>query len=141
MTHRRTPTTPRRAAGVLVLALSLLASACASSGATGTPRDPFSQALEDRGEVQIKVMNFNFSDATVWVLEREGKRLRLGIVTGKTDAVFTVPWSFSAPMRLEFDLLADVRCLTESLSVDPGDILELQISVDPSSDPQCRREF
>jgi len=129
----------RRDAGVLALASLLVASACASPGSAEKRRDPFSQALEDRGEVQIKIMNFNFSDATVWVLEREGKRVRLGIITGKTDALFTVPWAFSAPMRLEFDLLADVRCLTESMVVDPGDLLELQISVDPTSDPQCRR--
>lgn len=124
----------RGLAAGLVLALS----ACASSGGSERLSNPFSQDLASRNQVQIQVQNFNFADATVWVLVRDARRQRLGIVTGKSSAVFTIPWTFSEPLRLEFDLLADVRCITEELSVDPGDILELQISVDPSSDPQCR---
>jgi len=124
----------------VALGLLLVAGSCGGSRTIERgAENPFSNRLEERREVQIQVRNFNFSDATVWVLEREGKRTRLGIITGKTDATFTVPWTFSSPMRVEFDLLASVRCTTESLMVDPGDILELQISVDPSSDPQCVR--
>lgn len=127
-------------ARLVVLALLLVAGSCAGSRTIerGVP-NPFGQNPEESGEIQIRIRNFNFSDATVWVLEREGKRTRLGVVTGKSDSTFSIPWTFSAPMRVEFDLLAGVRCLTESLDVDPGDILELQISVDPSSDPQCMR--
>ena len=115
----------------------LLAAGCATATAQ-KDSNPFSQDLADRNEVRIQVMNFNFSDATVWLLVRDARRMRLGYVTGKSDAVFTVPWTFSEPVRLEFDLVADVRCITEEIMVDPGDILELQISIDPSSDPQCR---
>ncbi len=122
----------------LAVGLLLALGACASSGGTERPTNPFAQDLAERSQVQIRVENFNFNDATVWVRVREERRQRLGIVTGKSSAVFTIPWTISEPMRLEFDLLADVRCVTEELSVDPGDILELQISVDPSSDPQCR---
>lgn len=119
------------------LAGLLVAAGCAT---TRGPEDgnPFSQDLAARNEVQIQVMNFNFADATVWALVRDGRRTRLGYVTGKTEAVFTLPWTMPEPLRLEFDLLADVRCITEQIMVDPGDILQLQISVDPSSDPQCR---
>lgn len=123
----------------LVAGLLLALGACASSGGKERPTNPFAQDLAERNQVQIQVHNFNFADATVWVLVRDARRQRLGIVTGKSSAVFTIPWTFSEPLRLEFDLLADVRCVTEELSVDPGDILELQISVDPSSDPQCSR--
>ncbi|HSG07799.1 MAG TPA: hypothetical protein VLA36_05565 [Longimicrobiales bacterium] len=115
----------------------LLAAGCATATAQ-KDSNPFSQDLADRNEVRIQVMNFNFSDATVWALVRDGRRTRLGYVTGKTEAVFTMPWTMPEPLRLEFDLLAGVRCITEQIVVDPGDILELQISVDPSSDPQCR---
>jgi len=108
--------------------------------ATGRNRDPnpYSRDLAERNEVQIHIRNFNFSDATVWVLVRGARQARLGYVTGKSDAVFTVPWTFPDDMSLEFDLLADVRCVTETIPVDPGDILELQISANPRSDPQCR---
>lgn len=123
----------------LAAGLLLALGACASSGGKERPTNPFTQDLAERSQIRIRVENFNFNDATVWVLVRNERRQRLGTVTGKSSSVFTIPWTFSEPMRLEFDLLADVRCVTEEMSVDPGDILELQISVDPSSDPQCRR--
>ncbi len=122
----------------LAAGLLLALGACASSGGKERPADPFAQDPAGRNQVQIQVHNFNFNDATVWVLVRAGRARRLGIVTGKSSSVFTIPWTFSEPVRLEFDLLADVRCVTDELSVDPGDILELQIWLDPSSDPQCR---
>lgn len=110
----------------LALAGVLLMTACASgSRQTG---NPYSQELGERNEVRIDIQNRNFSDATVWALIRDGNRRRLGVVTGKTDSVFTVPWTFSEPLRLEFDFVAGPRCFTESLQVDPGDIIELQIA-------------
>ena len=111
-------------------ALALVA--CAS----GNPRSagsPFSQDPAERQEIKISVQNNNFSDATLWALVRDGRRQRLGQVTGKTEAVFTVPWSFSEPMRIEFDLVAGPRCTTESLDVDPGDTIEMIIAVDFST--------
>lgn len=121
------------------LGVLLLAAACASPGPARPATNPFSEELAERSEVRIHVRNFNFADATVWAIAQEGRRQRLGIVTGKTDSVFTMTWTFSEPLRMEFDLLAGPRCLTEALTVDPGDILELQISLDPDSDPQCAR--
>lgn len=132
MTRSRSRPIPAAVAGLLIMA------GCATGKSKTTDTNPFSQELAERNEVQIQVKNHNFSDATVWALVRDGRRTRLGYVTGKTDAVFTMPWRFPEPLRLEFDLIADVRCVTEQIVVDPGDILELQISLDPRSDPQCR---
>ena len=106
----------------------LLLAACASPSARRG--NPYSSDLEERREVRVEVQNHNFSDATIWAVMREGHRKRLGIVTGKSDSVFTLPWTFSEPLRFEFDLLAGPRCTTEALAVDPGDTLELQISTD-----------
>lgn len=113
-------------ANPIVLAAVLAAAACA----TGTPTagNPYSQDAADRQEVRIEVQNRNFADATVWALVRDGRRQRLGVVTGKSDSVFTIPWSFSEPLRLQFDLVAGPRCTTENLPVDPGDSIELQIA-------------
>lgn len=107
----------------------LVLTACASGGpkASGSP---FSEDLAERQEIKISVQNNNFSDVTLWALVRDGRRQRLGQVTGKTDAVFTLPWRFSEPMRLEFDLVAGPRCTTENIDVDPGDTLEMIIAVD-----------
>ncbi len=116
----------------IVLGLAACASGSSSSG------DPFSQDPAERGEIEIKVINMNFSDATVWALVNEGRRQRLGIVTGKREEIFTLPWTFSERLRIEFDLVAGPRCYTESLVVDPGDLLELQIASNAAADPSCR---
>lgn len=117
-------------------AVSLFLTACASAGSTAA--NPFSDSAAERREVEIKVINLNFSDATVWALVRDGARQRLGIVTGKREETFVLEWTHSAPLRIEFDLMAGPRCYTESLIVDPGDLLELQIASNAASDPSCR---
>jgi len=118
----------------LVKRIAVAAAALATAGcASGNPQSagsPFSQDLAERREIKISVQNNNFSDATLWTLVRDGRRQRLGQVTGKSEAVFTVPWNFSEPMRIEFDLVAGPRCTTENLDVDPGDTLEMIIAVD-----------
>lgn len=123
----------------LVGALVLMGTAACASG-QGQPGsgNPFAEAQGQSQEIQIRVVNFNFNDATVWTVVRDVRRERLGMVTGKSDATFTVPWTLSDALRLEFDLIGGVRCITDPLSVDPGEIIELQISVDPSQDPWCR---
>ncbi len=118
-----------RAHRLTVIGAVVAASACAS-GPSQRTATPFSEDLRERQEVRISIQNRNFSDVTLWTLVRDGRRQRLGTVTGKSDAVFTLPWRFSEPMRLEFDLLAGPRCVTDNLDVDPGDTLELQIATD-----------
>lgn len=128
-----------RLAGALgAAALLLTASACALFGGGRSSANPFEEKAAGSDQVTIHVRNFNFSDATVWTFVRGARDRRLGIVTGKSEGSFTIAWQFSEPLRLEFDLLASVHCLTEPLVVDPGDIVELQISVDSSQDPTCR---
>ena len=127
----------RMTAGLAVAALLVTASACASLGGSRQSSNPFGENPAGSDQIVIHIQNFNFNDATVWTHVRDARDQKLGIVSGKSDATFTVRWEFSEPLRLEFDLLASVRCLTEPLVVDPGDVVELQISVDPSQDPTC----
>lgn len=122
------------AGAALVLALT----ACASGGGKSASGNPFAQAGEGEAEIRILVRNFNYNDANVWAVVRDARRERLGTVTGKSENTFTLRWSFTDALRLEFDLIGGVRCLTDALAVDPGEIIELQISVDPSQDPNCR---
>ena len=114
----------RRTASALLLVGSCVGVAgCASSTVDGTP-------FSDRAEsVRLHVINLNWADARVYV-HRSSERLPLGTVRGKEERTFTVQWRMSFPMRVEFDLLAGGRCTTNELSVDPGDVVELQI---PSS--------
>lgn len=128
---------PVALAAALVAVLSL--QGCSAPQALRGSRNPFGNEDPGAAQVRIRVVNFNFSDATVWTVVRGGRRQRLGTVTGKADATFTVPWTFTEPLRLEFHLLAGPRCFTDELSVDPGDIVELQIPVDTAANRMCGR--
>ena len=130
----------RRGKRIAVGLLSLCAlplGACASSTPGPSSGDPFSESVAPQ-QIEIKIVNLNFQDATVWAIAAGGRRERLGRVIGKREAVFTLPWRFSEPLRLEFDLMAGPRCVTEDLMVDPGDLLELQIATDFYATPNCR---
>ena len=66
-----------------------------------------------------------------------GSREKLGILTGKMEAIYTLPWKFSTELRIEIDLLAGKRCTTRAMPVDPGDDIELIIDVDMNGSPLC----
>lgn len=107
----------------LVGLLAVGTSACATSGSASSP---FSEG--GRAEsVRIEVLNLNFSDARLTAL-RDGRRMSLGVVGGKQEGQFTIPWEYPQELRIEINLLAGPTCQTESMPVDPGDILELQIT-------------
>ncbi len=126
----------RGTARTVTMALAALWVAGMGACASAAGGDPFSESAAEQ-QIQIKVINLNFQDATIWALIGGGRRQRLGMVSGKREAEFTIPWRFSEPLRLEFDLVAGPRCVTEDLTVDPGDLLELQIATDFYSTPGC----
>jgi hypothetical protein len=87
--------------------------------------------------IRIFVTNLNFMDATLWAVTT-GTRKKLGIVTGKRNAVYTIPWDGFLELHLEVDLLSGPRCTTESLPVGPGDNIELIIDVEMTQSPMCK---
>ena len=113
----------------------LLLACCAPPSQLGA--NPFADAQYGPQKISIHVRNLNFSDATLWAVSPAGRR-RLGVVAGKQDAVFSMPWSFPQRLQVEVDLLAGPRCMTESLDVDPGDLLDLQIEGDFARTAGCR---
>ena len=124
MVTRMRPPLPLMAAMLVPLLLTACATGRKNSG------DPFAQSRGEQ-QIHIRVLNQNFYDATIWAVVRGARHSKLGTVVGKQDADFTMPWTFSEPLQLEIDLLTgNQRCRTDPLTVDPGDILELQITVD-----------
>lgn len=121
----------RRATLVAALVLPVTLSACATAGS------PFTGQEAER-EVEIEVLNLNFSDATLHAL-RGGQRVRLGVVTGKRQDTFTVAWPTSLPIQIEIRLLGGERCVTREMFVDPGDRLYLEIPIDLSMGALCVR--
>jgi len=110
----------------VAMALGLAGSACGPAGQLVQREDPFIRTAVAETEVRLHVQNLNFNDARLFAIGL-GKRTRLGIVGGKQDAVFSIPWDHSEPIQIEIDILAGPKCTTGVLSVDPGDTLELQI--------------
>ena len=124
----------RRVIFPLFLIVALLPAGCSQAGRAD--RSTFPGDSQERS-VRFYVTNLNFMDATLWAVT-PGTRSKLGIVSGKKEAVFTLPWDFSTDLRIEIDMLAGSRCVTEVLPVDPGDDIELIIDADMSRSPLCR---
>lgn len=125
----------RAVSALSLLPIVLLLGACGGMG--GTVDDPFSD-LGNRNLFRIYIQNDNFYDARVYAVAGGGARQSIGFVSGKTDRVFTVPWSFSNELRIEINMVAGPTCITEPLTVDPGDELRLQIMSGISSNDFCR---
>jgi hypothetical protein len=115
----------------LPLVAALGFAGCASGGSNGGP-------FAGRGEpARIEVINNNFNDATVWAVFRV-ERVRLGTVTGKTTSRFQLsPERLFEPVYMEIDLVGGLHCVTDTLMLDEGDVLQLEIAVDASSRPEC----
>lgn len=134
----RSPTDPKSTAmrspllrTTLFLVLLAPAGGCASSG------DPFADPNRPADTVEIEVVNRNFNQATIWALGTRGRR-RLGIVPGKGTETFFLDWPVSGFLRLETQILSQGTCLTEELDTDPGDLLYLEVPLEPRNDPACR---
>ena len=98
--------------------------------------DPFS-GDNMATEITVRIRNTNFYDATVTALSENGRR-RLGNVGGNQTASYKMPWTFTGGLRLEIDLLAGPTCTTESITVSPGETVDMEILPDFTSSSFCR---
>lgn len=117
-----------------LLSTALVLAACGQKGRL--VGDPFQGDPRDE-TIRIHVTNLNFMDATLWAVTT-GERKKLGILTGKRQEVYTIPWDFSTDLRIEIDLLASGKCLTDALPVSPGEDIELIIDLEFTNSPNCR---
>ena len=124
----------RSSRAVLFLAAAL---AVSSAGCRSIAPGLFGERRA-RPTIRIEVTNLNFQDATLHAL-RGGERHRLGTVTGKGSATYTMEWRVPLPLQIEIDLLAGGRCTTRAITVDPGEQIQLQIEVDIRRQIDCGR--
>jgi hypothetical protein len=127
---------PRRGLLRLHFLAGALACAASLSGCAGrNAENPFD---DDRppGSVRIVVINHDFNDATLHAVG-DGQRRRLGVVTGKSEANYIIPWRLVGPLQIEISVLAAGACTTDALQVEPGETLELQILTENVRGGRC----
>lgn len=120
---------------LLALAAAVLVSAGCARGYGVS--NPFEEDAAGPQSLRLFVDNLNFADATLYALGNGG-RSRIGSIAGKQRNTFTVPWQTYQEFRVEIDLLAGDRYVTNSVSVGPGDEVQLVIQ-DPLRGSFLRR--
>jgi len=86
--------------------------------------------------IVIEIQNNNFQDATVYAI-REGERQRLGIVVGKTDDAYAIPWRPNFALRLEVRFLGGGACATREILMEPGQRYVLDLQPDLRLNQDC----
>ena len=115
-----------------IAALGIVVAGFACGGARG--RGPFIAQADAR--INIEVLNRAYQDVTLHAIW-PGRRVRLGTVSGLTDANYVLPWSVSEFLRIEMDMLAGENCILRPIIADPGDIILLEITNRTMTDPDC----
>ena len=86
--------------------------------------------VNPREPAYVQVENQAFYDMTVYAW-RSGMRVRLGIVSGNSTAMFEVPRTMvnpGLPIRFQADPIGSSRTpFSQEISVSPGDTLVLRI--------------
>jgi hypothetical protein len=104
------------------VALALLSAGCARGAVSAAP--------EPRPRTTVQVRNQNFQDMNVYLLAA-GQRIRLGMVTGLSTQVFTLPDHIvRVASQLQFELhpIGGRRNpISETITVMPGDQVVLTI--------------
>ena len=94
--------------------------------AAGTRPDPMAGRGGGASTIQLRVTTLGFNDATLTALTT-GSRSRLGVVSGKANQTFNIPWSGLQELRVQISVLAGGDYTTPSVTVNPGERVELLI--------------
>lgn len=116
---RRVPDRTATARVVVALLLGATLAACGSRTSTPNPFDrsaiPGAPGTED--PIRIEVQNLNFNDITIWAI-RQGQRVRVGRVSGKSEETFRISWNVALPISFFVDAVGGRTCRTVQVSVE-----------------------
>lgn len=115
---------------MLLAALILTQQGCRRRGGSASAE---AQEQASQSEVTLQVTNHNYLDVIVYVVH-DGQRTRIGMVTGSTSQVFTLPPRLlgqAHEIRLYGDPIgSEDFALTELLLVQPGQYIEWTLESD-----------
>jgi len=94
-------------------------------GTGGRSENPLEEGARTPEVIELLVRNDNFNQATVYTSPEHGSK-RLGVVNGRSQATFKFEWHLPY-LQLRIKFLAGSTVLTETLSVNSDDLLELII--------------
>lgn len=113
---------------LLALLLVLAAPACARSTTATTSQGA---NADQNAPAYVRVENRAFTDMNIFVLRSGGQRIRLGLVSGASNATFTIPQGLlfgTTALRFMADPVGSSRTpISEEIGVRPGDTVTLTI--------------
>lgn len=121
----------------MLLAGMVLLAGCATGGSARNPFDPSDTRGGGTDEpLRIEVQNLNFNDVTIWAM-RQGQRIRMGRVTGKTDQTFRIDWNMAVPISFAIDVTGGRSCGTGTIGVESNATVWVAVPANVGSQP-CR---
>ncbi|MGB1656353.1 MAG: hypothetical protein ACPHQP_01015 [Longimicrobiales bacterium] len=108
---------------LIVLTLMLVGGACAS-GTTAAPPEPFAGNLDEVLTITVRNQQLEEARVYLWV---DGQRQRLGSVRAGAAEVFHHPLDQIRTVQMEFDITLGPQCITQGVSLGPGDDVEATI--------------
>ena len=109
----------------IALVVSLVAAGCAGGGAgSGPPEPAFEGDLSQVLTIEIRNDQMDEARVQLWI---DRNRERLGVVRGFSIETFHHPMDRIAQVHMEFDLTLGEHCVTQSISLGPGDDISVTI--------------
>lgn len=138
VTYKPTKSTRSPCARRVMMAIGVLVlfSGCSTGGRVRSPFDGRGPTRNGLESIEIEVQSLNFNDVTVWAI-RQGNRIRLGQVTGKTDHVFRIDWNLAIPISFVIDVIGGRSCTTGRISVDRNTRVWISVPANVGNQP-CR---
>jgi hypothetical protein len=129
----------RLAALILVMTVA----GCATGG-TGNPFDGRGSSSGDASQTQVfrvRAMNPSFMDVTIYAVNAfsRGQRVRVGRLGTSQEQEFDFMMSSATrDVRFELEYFTGPTCVTGSIVLVPGDIVELILPAEPRNELGCR---
>jgi len=115
--------------------VALVAVGCGGSAPPPEPAAP----VDPSTVLTIRVRNQQMDEATIW-LWIDGRRQRLGTVFGNREETFYHPMSDLSTVHMEFDLTLGQHCVTDDVTLGPGNDINATIPTNLSMMAAvCRR--